>query len=128
MTHCLNKYTYWSEEEILESSCRNTMYASTNQVQLLGNQQGERMDKIGEANKPFEARISDLLEVERRKKDDDEKTVVVYQPKDVEVIDTSAFIKTNMEYGLDFVFRLVDSVNLIQSKLKIKTCPQGVAW
>ena len=50
------------------------MYASTNQVQLLGNQQGERMDKIGEANKPFEARISDLLEVERRKKDDDEKT------------------------------------------------------
>ena len=74
------------------------------------------------------SRISDLLEVERRKKDDDEKTVVVYQPKDVEVIDTSAFIKTNMEYGLDFVFRLVDSVNLIQSKLKIKTCPQGVAW
>ena len=74
------------------------------------------------------SRISDLLEVERRKKDDDEKTVVVYQPKDVKVIDTSAFIKTNMEYGLDFVFRLVDSVNLIQSKLKIKTCPQGVAW
>ena len=77
---------------------------------MLANQQGERMDKIGEANKPFEARVSDLLEVERRKRDDDEKTVVVYQPKDVEVIDTSAFIKTDMEYGLDFVFRLVDSV------------------
>ena len=58
------------------------------------------MDKIGEANKPFEARVSDLLEVERRKKDDDEKTVVVYQPMDVEVIDTSTFIKTNKEYGL----------------------------
>ena len=77
-------------------------------------QEGERMDKIGEANKPFEARVSDLLEVERRKKEGDEKTVVVYQPKDVEVIDTSAFIKTDMKYGLDFVFRLVDSVNLIQ--------------
>ena len=90
------------------------MYASKNQGQLLANQQGGRMDKIGEANKPFEARVSDLLEVERRKKEGDEKTVVVYQPKDVEVIDTSAFIKTKMEYGLDFVFRLVDSVNLIQ--------------
>ena len=92
------------------------------------------MDKIGEANKPFEARVSDLLEVERRKKDDDEKTVVVYQPKDVEVIDTSAFIKTDMKYGLDFVFRLVDSVNLTQkSKFrrhtwKTKSFPQGVTW
>ena len=56
------------------------------------------MDKIGEANKPMEARVSDLLEVERRKKDGDEKTVVVYQPMDV--IDTSTFIKTNKEYGL----------------------------
>ena len=105
------------------------MNASTNQRQLLVNQQGERMDKIGEASKPFEARVSDLLEVERRKKDDDEKTVVVYQPKDVEVIDTSAFIKTKMEYGLDFVFRLVDSVSceiiLILSKLPLFP---GVAW
>ena len=87
------------------------------------------MDKIGEANKPFEARVSDLLEVERRKKDGDEKTVVVYQPKDVEVIDTSAFIKTNMQYGLDFVFRLVDSVSCEVSNLD----PNhhffpGVAW
>ena len=59
---------------------------------------------------------------------------VVYQPKDVEVIDTSAFIKTDMKYGLDFVFRLVDSVNLIQkSKFrrhtwKTKSFPQGVTW
>ena len=96
------------------------MYASTNHGQLLGNQQGERMDKIGEASKPFEARVSDLLEVERRKRDDDEKTVVVYQPKDVEVIDTSAFIKTDMEYGLDSVFRLVDSVNLIDTNSKFR--------
>ena len=70
--------------------------------------------------------------MERRKKDDDEKTVVVYQPKDVEVIDTSAFIKTKMEYGLDFVFRLVDSVNFIlksklESQWKITTFCPGVA-
>ena len=68
------------------------------------------MDKIGEANKDFSARVSDLMEVEKRKRKEDDKTVVVYQPKDVEVIDTSAFIKTKMDYGLDFVFRLVDSV------------------
>ena len=70
------------------------------------------MDKIGEANKPMEARVSDLLEVERRKKDDNEKSVVVYQPKDVDIIDTSAFIETKMQYGLDFVFRLSDSVSV----------------
>ena len=87
------------------------------------------MDKIGEANKPFEARVSDLLEVERRKKDGDEKTVVVYQPKDVEVIDTSAFIKTNMQYGLDFVFRLVDSVSCEVSNLDPNHhIFSGVAW
>ena len=68
------------------------------------------MDKIGEANKDFSARVSDLMEVEKRKRKEDDKTVVVYQPKDVEVIDTSAFIKTKMDYGLDLVFRLVDPV------------------
>ena len=70
------------------------------------------MDKIGEANKDFSARVSDLMEVEKRKRKEDDKTVVVYQPKDVEVIDTSAFIKTKMDYGLDFVFRLLDPVTL----------------
>ena len=68
------------------------------------------MDKIGETNKPFEARVEDLLEVERRK-EDDEKSVVVYQPKDVDAIDTSAFIKTKMQYGLDRVFWLADPVH-----------------
>merc|ERR550517_1230052 len=80
------------------------------------------MDKIGEASKPFEARVSDLLEVERRKKEKDDKTVVVYQPKDVEVIDTSAFIKTKMHYGLDFVFRLVDAV-LPGEQMPAFVCP-----
>ena len=86
------------------------------------------MDKIGEANKPMEARVSDLLEVERRKKDDNEKSVVVYQPKDVDIIDTSAFIETKMQYGLDFVFRLSDPV-LYRVILipKTKMFP-GVAW
>ena len=88
----------------------------------------ERMDKIGEANKPMEARVSDLLEVERRKKDDNEKSVVVYQPKDVDIIDTSAFIETKMEYGLDFVFRLSNSVLyriILISKTRLFS---GVAW
>ena len=104
------------------------MYASKNPGQLLANQQGGRMDKIGEANKPMEARVSDLLEEERRKKDDDEKTVVVYQPKDVDIIDTSAFIETKMEYGLDFVFRLSNSVLyriILISKTRLFS---GVAW
>ena len=68
------------------------------------------MDKIGEANKPFEAWMDDLLEVERRK-DNDEKSAVIYQPKDVDAIDTSAFIKTKMQYGLDHVFWLTDPVH-----------------
>ena len=96
--------------------------------QLKGDHERERMDKIGEANKPMEARVSDLLEVERRKKDDDEKTVVVYQPKDVDIIDTSAFIETKMQYGLDFVFRLSNSVLyriILISKTRLIS---GVAW
>ena len=74
-------------------------------AQLVKKYPDERMDRIEKANKD---KMSDLEEVDRKNKDD--KTVVVYQPKDVEVIDTSAFIKTKMDYGLDFVFRLVDSV------------------
>ena len=86
------------------------------------------MDKIGEANKPMEARVSDLLEVERRKKDDSEKSVVVFQPKDVDIIDTSTFIETKMDYGLDFVFRLSNSVLyriILISKTRLFS---GVAW
>ena len=99
-----------------------------NLCQSQGDLERERMDKIGEANKPMEARVSDLLEVERRKKDDNEKSVVVYQPKDVDIIDTSAFIETKMEYGLDFVFRLSNSVLyriILISKTRLFS---GVAW
>ena len=65
------------------------------------------MDKIGEANKPFEARVDDLLE--ERRKDEESKSVTVKRPKD-DAVDTYAFAKTKMELGMDFVFRLADSV------------------
>ena len=38
--------------------------------------------------------------------------MVVHQPNNVKVIDTSAFIKIKIDYGLDFVFHLIDSVTL----------------
>ena len=38
--------------------------------------------------------------------------MVVHQPNDVKVIDTSAFIKTKIDYRLEFVFHLMDSVTL----------------
>ena len=81
---------------------------------MLGNQEGKRLDKMSRVSKDHSER--DLMEVERRKrKEGEKKVVVVYQPKDSHVIDTGAFIKTKMEYGLDFVFRLVDSVNMLLS-------------
>jgi len=39
------------------------------------------MDKIGEAIKPLTASFLDLLEVERRKKEDNDQTMMVYQPR-----------------------------------------------
>ena len=64
------------------------------------------MDNIGEANKDFSTRVSDLMEEENVK------TLVVHQPNDVKVINTSAFIKTKIDYGLNFVLHLMDSVTL----------------
>ena len=90
--------------------------------QLVKNYPDERMDRIEKANKD---KMSDLVEVERKNKDD--KTVVVYQPKDVEVIDTSAFIKAKIDYGLDFVFHLMDSVALTIISL-IDNGVSGFAW
>ena len=37
---------------------------------------------------------------------------MVHQPNDVKSIDTSAFIKTKIDYGLDFVFHLMDPIML----------------
>ena len=68
------------------------------------------MDKIGEANKPMEARVADMIQDERKRKDEKQKDVVVYKPRDVGAIDTSAFIKSDMNYGLDRVFRLADAL------------------
>ena len=50
------------------------------------------MDNIGEANKDFSTRVSDLMEEENVK------TLVVHQPNNVKVIGTSAFIKTKIVY------------------------------
>ena len=38
--------------------------------------------------------------------------MVVHQPNDVKVIETNAFIKTKIDYRLEFVFHLMDSVKL----------------
>ena len=100
-----NKYSYWQEEEIQTSNSRNTLQgASTNQHQLLGNQRGERMDKIGEANKQ---RLSSLTywrwKARMRRR----------------WWSASAFMK--MEYGLDFVCRLVDLMKCEDSYLGPKS-------
>ena len=51
--------------------------------------------------------MDDLLE--ERRKDEESKSVTVKRPKD-DAVDTYAFAKTKMELGMDFVFRLADSV------------------
>ena len=55
------------------------------------------------------------------------KTLVVHQPNDVKVINTSAFIKTKIDYGLNFVFHLMDSVTLTIISL-IDNGVSGFAW
>ena len=55
------------------------------------------------------------------------KTLVVHQPNDVKVIGTSAFIKTKIVYGLDFVFHQMDSVTLTIISL-IDNGVSGFAW
>ena len=52
---------------------------------------------------------------------------MVHQPNDVKVIGTSAFIKTKIVYGLDFVFHLMDSVTLTIISL-IDNGVSGFAW
>ena len=64
--------------------------------------------------------MEDLFEVERRKKE--EKTTIVYEPKDVDAIDTHAFLKTKVQFGLDRVFRLADPV-LPGEKMPAFLCP-----
>ena len=52
---------------------------------------------------------------------------MVHQPNDVKVINTSAFIKTKIDYGLNFVFHLMDSVTLTIISL-IDNGVSGFAW
>ena len=60
------------------------------------------MDKIGEANKSFEACVEDMMEDERNKKQE----TVPAPADDVKRIDTKAFLMTEMKFGLDYVFRM----------------------
>ena len=53
--------------------------------------------------------------------------MVVHQPNDVKVIDTSAFIKAKIDYGLKFVFHLMDLVTLTIISL-IDNGVSGFAW
>ena len=82
------------------------------------------MDKIGEAYKPFVARLDDLLEDERRK-EADSKSATANIAKD-ETEDTSALAKTKVELGMDLVFRLADSV-LPGEQVPTFLCPGLVA-
>ena len=68
----------------------------------------KKMDKIGDASKPFSARVEDLIDDGRKK--EQEKTI--HKPSDDEEkgIDTNAFLMTEMKFGLDFVFRMSDPV------------------
>ena len=64
------------------------------------------MDKIGEASKPFEARVEDLMENGRKK--EQEKTDTKPADDEEKGIDTNAFLLTEMKFGLEFVFRMSD--------------------
>ena len=66
------------------------------------------MDKIGEASKPFEARVEDLMENDRKK--EQEKTGTKPADHEEKGIDTNAFLLTEMKFGLEFVFRMSDPV------------------
>ena len=64
------------------------------------------MDKIGEANKPFEARVEDVMEDKRQKEQeqvDDEESA-----GGKEGMDTGRL--TPFDFGLDFVFRMSEPV------------------
>ena len=52
---------------------------------------------------------------------------MVHLPNDVKVIDTSAFIKAKMDYGLKFVFHLMDLVTLTIISL-IDNGVSGFPW
>jgi len=63
-----------------------------------------RMDKIGEANKPFEARVEDMMEDERQKEQEKDNI------SDMDTNKIMAEIRQDLKFGLDFVFRMSDPV------------------
>ena len=66
-----------------------------------------KMVKIEEANNSFEACVEDMMKDERNKK---QETVPAPADDDEKGIDTKAFLMTKMKFGLDFVFRMSDSI------------------
>merc|ERR1712142_539416 len=70
----------------------------------------EAMDKIGEANKPFEARVEDMMEDERQNKKEQENADGTRSDDGYVDIDTKKFLMTEMKFGLDFVFRMSEPI------------------
>merc|ERR1739844_188263 len=70
---------------------------------LKSNQKYYGMDKIGEGNKPFEARVEDLMEDQRQK--EHEKDNISDDSKE-----GTEKIMDEMKFGVDFVFRMSDPV------------------
>ena len=65
------------------------------------------MDKIGEAIKPLTASFLDLLEVERRKKEDNDQTMMVYQPRSKMVGPRPAATAVSKRASLKALWRLI---------------------
>ena len=89
--------------------CRNTLFYLFNLDTPTEKHYKLKMDKTGEANKSFESCVEDMME-DRKKK----KQITVPAPADdnEKGIDTKAFLMTEMKFGLDFVFRMSDSIFL----------------
>jgi len=68
------------------------------------------MDKIGEANKPFEARVEDMMEDERQNKKEQENADGKNSDDGKVDMDTKKFLMTEMKFGLGFVFRMSEPV------------------
>merc|ERR1712142_1011308 len=68
------------------------------------------MDKIGEANKPFEARVEDMMEDERQNKKEQENTDGKNSDDSKVDMDAKKFLMTEMKFGLGFVFRMSEPI------------------
>ena len=98
--------TYKIYQKTSINMCRNTIFYPFNLDTPPEQHFKLKMDKIGKAKKSVEACVEDMMEDERNKKQE-----TVPAPADDEKgIDTKAFLMTEMKFGLDFVFRMYDSI------------------